>query len=111
MIWRAKELIEHLQTFEPGDQIAGQIWAERDVQYQLEELSSDLNAGSFHGLPMIKAKEEIDEFDCALFWEEYVAVVDKFSDRETEWQNSEMFAAIVETIEELIEEQETESED
>lgn len=111
MIWRAKELIEYLQTFQPGDEIAGTIWSERDVQYKLEELYSDLNAGNFHRLPKIKAKEEISEFDCALFWEEYVAVMDKFSDRETEWQNSEMFAAIVEAIEERIEEQETESED
>jgi len=106
MIWKAKELIEHLQTLKPDDEIAGQIWTERDVRYQLDELYSDLNAGDFHGLPKIKAKEEISEFDSALFWDEYVAIVDKFSDRETEWQNSEMFDAIVQAVEERIAKQE-----
>ena len=102
MIWTAKQLIEHLQTYKPDEQIVGQIWSKLDVGYHLDELQTSISEGDFHGLQESAAQEEIDKFQSDDFWYHHVHMIDNSSERETEFVNSEMFAAMLVTIEEQI---------
>lgn len=103
MIWTAKELIEHLQTYKPNEQIVGQIWSKLDVEYHLDELQTSISEGDFHGLQESAAQEEIDKFQSDDFWYDHIHVIDNSTERETGFVNSEMFAAMLVTIEEQIE--------
>ena len=103
MIWKAKQLIEHLQTYKPDEEIVGQIWSKRDVEYHLDDLQTSISEGDFHGLQESVAQEEVDNFQSDDFWYDQVHMIDLSSERETEFVNSGIFHAMLVTIEEQIE--------
>ena len=103
MIWEAKQLIEHLQTYKPDEEIVGQIWSKRDVEYHLDEIQTSISEGDFHGLQESAAQEEIDKFQCDDFWADIMRMIDKASESETEFVNTEIWQSMLVTIEEQIE--------
>lgn len=69
MEWKVKDLIEHLQTLDPNEEVIGTIWNKDDVAYTLQELQTDVEEEN-DDLDRLPTLDQIAKADPEALWKE-----------------------------------------
>tara|TARA_R110001606_G_scaffold354873_1_gene505609 strand:- start:1484 stop:1774 length:291 start_codon:yes stop_codon:yes gene_type:complete len=91
MQWTKKELLDVLEQYKDEDVLVGELWTKLDVEYQLAEISSNLDWENV-------SEEDVTNLDVESFWNDYVPAMDDNFEHSTSENNNDLYIALLDFL-------------
>jgi hypothetical protein len=91
MQWTKKELLDVLEQYKDDDVLVGELWTKLDVEYQLAEISSELDWENV-------SEEDVTNLDVESFWNDYVSTMDDNFEHSVSENNNDLYIALLDFL-------------
>lgn len=91
MDWIVNDLIEHLKSYDPNDEVLGTIWSKKDVAYVLEVIGDEPEEYEV-------TYQIVERANAAEIWDNNKGLVEGQMSRDIEYLNNEIFSFVLEHL-------------